>query len=71
MEGPVFTENNWISPVLNTCKKILGNITDKYREGGGRGGHITHYQNKVEMLKWNMVTNGGGITQTIYTVEFC
>lgn len=30
MEGPVFIENNWISPVLNTRKKILGNIAGEY-----------------------------------------
>lgn len=37
MEGLVFTENNLISPVFNTCKKILGNITDM------RGKNVTSY----------------------------
>lgn len=51
MGGLVFTENNLLSPVLNICKKILGNITDS-RE------NVMSYLNKAETLIWNMAFKG-------------
>lgn len=70
MGGLVFTENNLLSPVLNICKKILGNITDN-RE------NIMSYLNKAETLIWNMAFKGTNRTifffflNYFFTVEFC
>ena len=49
--GLVFTENNLLSPVLNICKKILGNIT-------ATGKNVMSYLNKAETLIWNMAFMG-------------
>lgn len=63
MEGLVFTENNLISPVFNTCKKILGNITDM------RGKNVTSYLNTVETLIWNMAFKGSKLFMQLSSVK--